>query len=119
MNGLLFAAIVEQTRTRRDNTVEVKLGLQELSPAIGGQLLKLNNRLVAVYLSEKETISQKEIDQVEQIDPVIEGKSPSQRMRNVLYILFTQNAEGYKTFDEYYRGKMEAIIDKLKTHIDK
>lgn len=119
MNGLLFAAIVERVNTRKDNTLGVTLGLQEVSPATAGQLVTLNNRLVAVYLSEKEKISQKEIDQVEEIDPVIEGKSPSQRMRNVLYILFTQNAEGYKTFDEYYRGKMEAIIDKLKTHIDK
>lgn len=117
MNGLLFAAIVERVNTRKDNTLGVTLGLQEVSPATAGQLVTLNNRLVAVYLSEKEKISQEEIDQVDKIDRVMEGKSPSQRMRNVLYILFTQNEEGYKTFDEYYRGKMETIINHLKSKI--
>lgn len=117
MNGQLLPAIVESIRTRKDNTVAITLATQELSPGRAGELFGLLNKLVVCYLSEKETIPQKELDQVDQIDPELGGKTPSQRMRNTLYVLYTNAPEGYKTFDDFYKAKMESIIDHFKNKI--
>ena len=45
------------------------------------------------------------------------GKTPSQRMRNVLFILWKQDPEGYKDFNLYYISRMEKFIDALKENI--
>jgi hypothetical protein len=116
MKGLLIAAQVENLSTRKDHTIKITLGAQELSPAIGSQLLSLMNQVCSVYISPSE-IDGKEIKQIDSLEPDMPSKSPSQRMRNVLYILYTQGNEGFKEFDSYYRHKMENFIDELKKNI--
>lgn len=117
MNGLLLACQIEGVSTRKDRTVSVKLGTQEMSPANAGQLLGMANQLVAVYLSPKETISQREVDQVDAVNPEFPGKSQSQRLRNVLFVLWQSNSEGYKDFDAFYRHSTELIIDNIKSKL--
>lgn len=117
MNGLLLPVYVENITTRKDKTVKLTLGSQELSPAVAGQIFHLLNTLSVAYISPK-TISQNEIDQVDALDPEFEGKTQSQRIRNVLYKLFEQDNEGFKTFDDYYRNKTEKYIDHLKSKIE-
>lgn len=117
MNGVLLAAYVEKIATRRDKTVAITIGTQELTPTKGGELLSLQDKLVCLYLSPKDSIPQKEIDQVDKLDPEVSGKTQSQRLRNVLYKLYEQNAEGYRDFDSYYKNQTEKIIEHLKAKI--
>lgn len=117
MNGLLLAATVENITTRKDHTVKLTLGTQELSPGKAGDLFNLMNKTAVIYISPKE-VSQNEIDQVDQIDPEFGGKTQSQRIRNVLYLLFEKNKEGFKDFDSYYKSKTEKYIEHLKSKID-
>lgn len=117
MNGLIIAAQVEGVQTRKDRTLKITLGSQELSPAQGAEILGLSNRVVAVYISSKETIPQSDIDQVDAVDPEFESKTQSQRIRGVLYKLFEQDKEGHKTFDNYYQARTEKIIEHLKKQI--
>ena len=77
----------------------------------------LANQLVAVYISPKETIDQRELKQVDQIDPEFGGKTPSQRLRGVMFVLWEKVPEGFKDFDTFYKHKMEVIIDHMKTKI--
>lgn len=116
MNGLLIPVYVESVSTRKDKTVKLILGTQELSPATAGQIFNLMNTLSIAYISPK-SVNQNEIDQVDQLDPEFEGKTQSQRIRAVLFKLFQQDAEGFKDFDAYYKSKTEKIIDHLKTKI--
>lgn len=116
MNGILIPAIVENIMTRKDKTVKLTLGTQELSPGKAGELFNLLNSYSVVYFSPKE-IDQKEIDQCDKLDPEFAGKTQSQRIRNVLFKLFQQNAEGYKNFDNYYKNKTEQYIEHLKSKI--
>lgn len=118
MNGILLSAIIENIATRADGTVKVVLGCQEMSATRAGELMTLNRKLAAVYLSPKETVSQKEIDQVEAVDPVMPAKTPSQRMRNVLFVLWQQSPEGFKDFDSFYKYKMEGYIDAIKENLN-
>lgn len=116
MNGSLLSVQIENIATRKDKTVKIILGTQELSPAKAGELFQLMNQIAVCYISPK-TISQSEIDQVDKIDPEFEGKTQSQRIRGVLFKLFQQDSEGFKTFDDYYHNKTEKYIEHLKTKI--
>jgi hypothetical protein len=117
MQGTLLSAYVENISTRKDKTVKITVSTQELSPSKAGELFDLMNNLVVVYLCPKE-ISQKEIDQVDKLDPEFSGKTQSQRIRNVLYKLFEQNSEGFKDFANYYHSKTELIIEEMKSRIN-
>ena len=46
------------------------------------------------------------------------GKPPSQRLRGVLYRLYEQNQEGYKTFVDFYNSKMEVLIEHFKGKLE-
>jgi hypothetical protein len=116
MNGLLLPVIVENITTRKDNTVKLTLGTQELSPSKAGEAFYLLNKMATCYLSPKE-ISQREIDQVDKLDPAFEGKTQSQRIRNVLWLLHQQENEGFSQFDAYYKFKTEQIIDHYKSKL--
>lgn len=116
MNGILLSAIIENVSTRKDRTVKMTIGTQELSPNKAGEVFGLHGKLAVVYISAKE-IPQREIDQVDKIDPELAGKSQSQRLRNVLFVLFEQSHEGFKDFQSYYISKTERIIEDLKNQI--
>lgn len=116
MNGILLPAYVENLTTRKDKSVKITIGTQELSQGKAGEIFTMLNNLVMVYVSPKE-IDQKEIDQVDRLDPEFEGKTQSQRIRNVLFLLFSQDMEGHKEFDSYYRSKTDMYIEHLKTKI--
>ncbi len=46
------------------------------------------------------------------------SKTPGQRLRAVMYRNFEKADEGYKAFPDYYKAKMEAVIDHFKTKLD-
>jgi len=116
MKGQLMAAMVESITTRKDRSLKVVIGTQEVSPNEAGQLFQLMHQLVTVYLSPA-TIDNREIEQIDKIDPELNNKSQAQRIRNVLYLLFTQENEGFKTFDTYYKAKTELYIEHLKSKL--
>jgi hypothetical protein len=116
MKGILLPAYIENITTRKDKTVKITIGSQELSQGNAGELFSLLNNLAVVYISMKE-IDQKEIDQVDKVNPDLKGKTQSQRIRDVLYILFTQDNEGFGDFDAYYKNKTEKYIEHLKSKI--
>lgn len=117
MKGILLASIVENITTRKDRTIKITLGTQEVSQGKAGEIFSLMNKLASVYISA-EAINQRELEQIDKIEPELQGKTQSQRIRNTLYILFSQNNEGYKSFDDYYKHKTELYIEHLKTKIN-
>lgn len=114
--GTLLPAIVEKISSLKDGSVCVTIYTQELSPQKAAELFTLRGKLATVYLSPSE-ITQKELGLVDSIDPELPQKSPSQRMRNVLWILWKQDGEGYKDFKLYYDAKMDSYIENLKMNI--
>lgn len=116
-NGVLIAAQIENVTTRKDRTIKITIGTNELAPDKTAVIMSMVHNICALYISPKETISQKEVDQVDKLDPEFGGKTQSQRIRNVLYKLFEQNREGFKDFDTYYHSKTEMYIEHLKTKI--
>ncbi len=114
MKGILFAAQVEGLRSRKDKTIALTLGTQELNPEKAGELFNTNGHLVTCYLSVKEQITDSEKEIIDSIEAPAQGKTPSQRMRNTLFILWQQKPEGYTDFNLFYLHWMEKMIDGLK-----
>jgi hypothetical protein len=117
VTGLLIPTIVDGIRTHKDGSVAITLITQELSAGKAADLFGLRNKLCAAYLSPKESIQQSERDQVDKIDVELTGKTPSQRVRNTLFILWQQDNEGHSVFDTFYKTKIELYIDHLKSKI--
>lgn len=113
MKGILIAGYVEAIRTRKDKTVAITVGTQELTPQKAGDLFSINGQLITAYLSAK-GVSQDEEEIIDSIEPELPGKTPSQRMRNVLYRMWEQDKEGYTDKNLHYLHWMEKIIDGLK-----
>lgn len=116
MKGIMLPATIENITTRKDRTIKIVIGTQELSQGKAGEIFTLLNNIAVVYISPKE-ISQSELDQVDKLDPEFEGKTQSQRIRSVLFKLFQQDSEGFKDFDAYYKNKTEKFIEHLKNKI--
>jgi ABC-type methionine transport system ATPase subunit len=116
--GLLLAAIVENVSTRRDGTLKITFGCQEMSSSKSGELVSMQNKVIAIYISPKETIPQSVLDTVDNVDIDMPGKTKSQRQRAVLYRIWELQKEGHKTFESFYAYKMEAHISDLKGVLD-
>ena len=46
------------------------------------------------------------------------GKTPSQRLRGSLYVLYEANNCGYNTFASFYESRMEQMINTVKRRIE-
>lgn len=118
MNGIILPAILGSIRSLQDGSLKLCFDSQELSPSNVGEIFSHRGKLVALYISPKETIPQREIDQIDSVDVDMPGKTKSQRVRNVLYRIWELEPEGHKNFDSFYNTKMEAHITSLKQHLD-
>lgn len=118
MEGIILPVIISSIRSLKDGSVSILTETQELSPGKAGELFSLRNKTAMAYFSPKETISQKELNQIDSLDADIQGKTPSQRLRSVLYVNWQQKPEGFKTFLMYYQSKMEVIINHYKNKLE-
>tara|TARA_R100000030_G_scaffold51744_2_gene38930 strand:- start:249 stop:641 length:393 start_codon:yes stop_codon:yes gene_type:complete len=126
-NTIVFEGGIDNIRTLADNTVRVSLGTPELSPETVGSMYGMLKQPGYVVISTM-PISQKQLDAVETatIDREFENKTPSQRLRNVLYVLWEQqqpketSPEGvtsYVDFDLFYKRKMNELINFIKNKL--
>lgn len=117
---IVIPAIIEHISSRKDNTVRLSIGTQELSPDNAGQLFNLANKLAFVafkpeHFSDAET---KALEGLELSNEDNNFKSSSQRLRAVLFRLWEHQPEGFKTFTTFYEHHMERIINHFKTKLD-
>ena len=106
--------------TMSKNTIRLQIDSQE---NVSGEAMKrvfdiidqLGNFLFVVHRE----IQAEDLLNIPAPEPEIKGeKSDSQRMRNVLYLLWKQNDEGYKDHNLHYHYHMEKLIEYLKSKLD-
>lgn len=117
---LLKAAIFEGYTPRKDKSTVLRFSTQELSPNEVGELHANLDAFGFVYFRQGEQMNADEIEQLDKIDVDLydQPKTQSQRIRSTLYILYTQDDEGYKDFKAYYKAKTDKFINWLKGKID-
>lgn len=115
---ILIPAQLESYRSLKDKTLKVVFETNEPTPE---QFLGIGNSCQQFgYLAFKpEPFNTDEKEALEDLktDFNDNGKTPSQRLRAVLYLLFKQNPEGYKDFQLYYNYKMEKAITHYKSFL--
>ena len=106
---------VEGISTRKDGSLKLVFGTQELPPEQSAILFGLGNQLGYMAFSN-EWIADEDINELGK-NVEMQGKTPSQRLRNVLFVLWKQKKVG-GDFETYYRNQIEKIINKIKEQLD-
>lgn len=118
-SAIKIAAAIEAVATRKDKTVRVSIGTQELTPEAAAQLFRLQNALVYVVIRE-EDFGRDEIEAIEALEAEFtddKRKTSSARLRAVLYRLWEQDRQGFDGFNGFYLHKMEQIIQHYKSKL--
>lgn len=105
-----FPCIVEGVSSRKDRTLKIILGSQEMSPDSSAVLLSLANQSGHCYLSPN---ALQEADLVIPKDEDMpQTKTPSQRLRARMFVYFTQHLQKPKEeFKAWYDQQLDKIGD--------
>ena len=115
----VIAVTIDSLRSRKDKTWSITLGTQEMTPEDSLEVMKLNGKLCFAGF-KIDPFSQTEIDIIESLEgtPDLNAKSLSERLRNVLYVWWSQNPQGFKEFKDFYEHYMNKYIDNIKTKLE-
>lgn len=102
--------------TKKDGSIKGSWETRELSGTDVAKLFDLRNSEAWMILSPSEMSEEDVKLPTEKADPAVGTKTPSQRLRAVLYRLWEQSRGG-TDFESYYRVKMEGLIDQLKERL--
>ena len=78
---------------------------------------KLTDQSGIVYFKSSGNLTQDEIDELDNVDLELEGKSKGQRLRGTLFIDWQKGGE-IGTFKDFYSVKMEKFIQGVKSKWD-
>lgn len=110
---LKIQSIISSIRTLGDGTIRLVVDSQELMPQDKAELMGLHN-IPGHFVFSANGIKEEDIPTV----PVeFEQKTPSQRLRNTLFVYYDKRGGKKEDFDLYYRRWIEHQIDKLKGKI--
>lgn len=112
MKGLETSAIITSIRSKADGSLGLSVNTPELSSeekvlfmALQNLNVKMTIEPVGVALTEKS-----------KIEKGMDGKSPSERLYNVIYVYYKQ-IKSTDDFEVFYRRNMENIIDTYKARL--
>ena len=115
---IIIPSILESYRSLKDKTLKINFETNELNSQ---ELLGIVENLGSYgYLAfKKEPFNEKERQQIESIETNLEDsvKTPSQRLRAVLYRNYERDAQGFKSFATYYEHNMEIILNHFKSKL--
>lgn len=109
-----IAALIDGVRTLKNNSLRITIETQDTSCFTAEELatlFKLTDKHVHVAIKESE-VKPEDLDIKEVVDFKGE-KSPSQRLRNTLFVYWTQN-KPTADFETYYRTMIEKFISTIK-----
>lgn len=119
MSKLLFPVILDRWSRRKDRTASMTFITQEKTSAEIMEIDEALNQFGILYFRGEEKMNPDEIEELDNIDLDVydEPKSQSQRLRNVLYILWKQEGER-GDFKKFYKQKTEEIIQHFKNKLE-
>jgi hypothetical protein len=114
---ITIAGQIESISSRKDKTIKLTIGTQELSPNQAAELFTLTQQFC--YLALKpEYFTKEETESIDNLKTDLDTqKTPSQRLRAILYLNYQQDSKGYKDFSTYYQSEMEKICEHYKTKL--
>ena len=114
---LSAAATLDSCSLHKDGSASIRFSTQELKDEDLLTIKRFYGHFGELLFSEN-PIQPKDIPQH---DPEFEGKTPSQRLRGVIFVLHSQLKEKGKTtlkFEDFYQGQLENLISQYKEKLD-
>jgi len=100
---------ITSVRSRADGSLGLSLVTPELSVEEKVEFMSLHNLLCNALFKPEGA----KVEDLITVDKAAGSKTPSQRLRAVLYVLWEQ--KGKKgLFEQYYNEKMDTLIDLIK-----
>lgn len=112
---IILPATIEGIATRKDRTVRVTIGTQELAPDKAGHLMSLQNALSYIAIKSEDFSSKEKEDLSELETPMIGVKSKSQILRQELWKNWKENNEGFEKSEDHYNHYLDKITNYIIT----
>lgn len=109
MKILQFSAQIDSAKANNDRTITLKLDTQELSAEDTAHVFEMFQKQIWCALAET-TITQEDLNIPEVVDEM-EKKSPSQRLRDRMFVYWKENKVS-NNFDDWYKNALEKIGEK-------
>jgi hypothetical protein len=117
MSKILLPVILENYRPRKDGSIGLSFSTQELTTDKVSEVHALLNSFGVLHFKAGEKMTSEDIALVDGVDMDLNnGKTQSQRLRNVLYI-WHQQTGAVGDFKEFYRVHTEKIIEHFKAKL--
>lgn len=117
MNKIILPAVLKPISRRADKSVKLSLDTRELSPEEILTLMAMEGSEMWLCLAPNaEGIE----DEIPEKNAELDEKSPSERLRNVLFVWYKQETEAGKfigIFEQFRKEKMEKIIEGVKSKL--
>lgn len=115
---IILEGVIEGLSTRNDGSVKVSFVTQELDPSTGGNLFQLRNKFCKALFSDSNItpIEEELVDNTE-LRGGKKAKSPSQRLRAVMYRIHEQQGIPVE-FEKWYASEMETLIEQYKNALE-
>jgi hypothetical protein len=116
---ILIPAILSRYGSRADNSFSVSFVTNELSSEQILSMNKLKSKYGFLMFKDSE-VEKADTEIMNGLDADLSdpSKTPSKRLRSVLYLNHQQDSKGHTDFKDYYKSEMERIIDHYKKKLD-
>ena len=116
---LIIPGHFESYRSLKDRSLKLVFETREPTPDQMGDIQKstMMEGFLAFNVEPFSSSQEKFLTEVE-VDYDDSNKTPSKRLRGVLYRNWETDKKGYKTFEDYYRSQMEILIVHFKGKLD-
>ena len=123
MSNLLTTATFERCNRKKDRSVSLSFTTStEKTPEELMEMDRLLNDSGTLFFKSNGSLTKEEIKELDNVEIEVEGKTKSQRLRNVLYVLCKQidekKGDGINDFDNFYSHEMERIIQHYKDKLE-
>lgn len=112
MKAITGEMIVTGISARNDGSLSLRMSTPELQSAEKLALIELQNRMVIVLIQPKDESP----SELKEIKNKFDVKTPSARLRAVLFVQFKQT-KILGEFEDFYRRQIERMIDDIKSQL--
>lgn len=107
-------AVLEGITALKDGGLSIRFHTQEASDRDKLVAMSFFQKFGWMLFSEQEHAESVELDEIRKD---VGGKTPSQRLRSVLYVEYQQSGKNDLTFEQYYGKRMEQFIGYVKQNL--
>lgn len=113
MKALTCPVIMGRCSTRSDGSLSISFSTPELSPDEKVAFMELQNKNLKLLLQPQDS----EPAELKEVKGQFDKKTPSQRLRSILFVYWKQS-DGTGEFDNFYSRWMNDLCESVKAKLE-